>query len=124
MADEMSDQRRDPPYSTDPRELEKEIVVTVYRASGPGGQHRNTTESAVRIQHPPSGLTVVAAEHRSQGRNRKLAMERLIARLRLLNRRPKRRRRTVRPRQAIERRLQEKKRRGDLKRQRGRPEND
>jgi ribosome-associated protein len=78
----------------------------------------------VRIHHPPSGVTVIAADHRSQGRNRKLAMERLIARLRLLNRRPKRRRRTFRPREAHERRLREKRSRGEIKRLRRPPKED
>ena len=117
-------ERQPPPYSIDPRELERVIVVTVYRASGPGGQHRNTTESAVRIQHPPSGITVVATEHRSQARNRKLAMERLLARLRLLNRRPKRRKRTIRPREAVERRLRNKRQRSETKRLRRSPEDE
>jgi peptide chain release factor len=51
------------------------------RASGPGGQHVNRTESAVRVTHVPSGLQAVASEERSQHRNRKLALARLAARL-------------------------------------------
>ena len=51
-----------PPYSTDPKDLEREIEVSVYRSSGPGGQHRNTSDTAVRIHHPPSGVTVIATE--------------------------------------------------------------
>ena len=110
----------DPPYTVDPDRLREEIVVSVYRASGPGGQHRNKTESAVRILHRPSGLIVVAADHRSQHRNRKLALARLIARLRILNRRPRRRRPTRPPAWVGEKRIQDKQRRGDKKRQRGR----
>ncbi len=102
-------QASQPPYSTDPEVLAGEIEITVYRASGPGGQHRNKTESAVRILHPPSGVIVVATEHRSQLRNRALAMERLIERLRRLNHRPKRRRKTRRPASAEEDRLRRKK---------------
>jgi hypothetical protein len=48
-----------------------------YRASGPGGQHRNKTESAIRLVHQPSGITVTATERRSQHENRAKAVERL-----------------------------------------------
>jgi len=55
--------------------------VDVYRDTGPGGQHRNKTESAVRLTHLPTGVVVTAVEDRSQGRNRAVAWERLRARL-------------------------------------------
>jgi len=51
--------------------------VDTYRASGPGGQKRNKTSSAVRIRHPPSGLIVIAEERRSQHENRVRALKRL-----------------------------------------------
>ena len=51
------------------------------RSSGPGGQHVNKTESAVRVTHVPSGISVVAREERSQHLNRKLALSRLCEKL-------------------------------------------
>jgi hypothetical protein len=51
--------------------------VDTYRASGPGGQKRNKTSSAVRLRHPPSGLIVIAEESRSQHENRARALRRL-----------------------------------------------
>src|SRR5436305_8622931 len=51
--------------------------VDTYRASGPGGQKRNTTSSAVRLRHPPTGLIVIAEESRSQHENRARALRRL-----------------------------------------------
>jgi hypothetical protein len=51
--------------------------VDTYRASGPGGQKRNKTSSAVRIRHGPSGLSVIAEESRSQHENRERALRRL-----------------------------------------------
>src|SRR6516162_2765942 len=51
--------------------------VDTYRASGPGGQKRNKTSSAVRLRHPPSGLLVIAEESRSQHENRARELKRL-----------------------------------------------
>ena len=51
--------------------------VDLYRASGPGGQKRNKTDSAVRIRHKPSGIMVIAEESRSQPENRARALRRL-----------------------------------------------
>ncbi|QWW66845.1 peptide chain release factor H [Rhizobium sp. WYJ-E13] len=51
------------------------------RAGGPGGQHQNTTDSAVRVLHRPSGLVVTARDERSQHRNKALAIQRLQAML-------------------------------------------
>jgi len=62
--------------------------ITFFRSGGPGGQHRNKTETAVRLIHLPTGLTVTAAEERSQRRNRAIAFERLRQRLAARNRRP------------------------------------
>ena len=59
------------------REIKRECEITFFKSSGPGGQHKNKTETAVRIKHAPTGIIVTATESRSQLRNRQLAFERL-----------------------------------------------
>src|SRR5438876_4986726 len=54
-----------------------QCAVDTYRASGPGGQKRNKTSSAVRLRHAPTGLIVIAEESRSQHENRAKALRRL-----------------------------------------------
>ena len=61
-----------------------ELRIEAFRAGGPGGQHQNTTDSAVRVTHGPTGIAVVSREERSQHRNRARALERLRARLYLI----------------------------------------
>ena len=56
---------------------EKQVKFDAMRASGPGGQHVNTTDSTVRVTHLPTGLTATAREERSQHMNKKLALARL-----------------------------------------------
>jgi ribosome-associated protein len=92
-----------------------ECEETFFVGGGPGGQHRNKTESAVRLVHGPTGLTVTATERRSQSQNRSAALERLRAALAPLSRRPKVRRPTRPGRAAKERRLTEKRRRSERK---------
>src|SRR5205085_569341 len=58
-------------------QLIAQCSVDTYRASGPGGQKRNKTSSAVRLRHPPTGLIVIAEESRSQHENRARALRRL-----------------------------------------------
>src|SRR5438552_4432216 len=58
-------------------QLLAQCEVDTYRASGPGGQKRNKTSSAVRLRHPPSGLIVIAEESRSQHENKARALRRL-----------------------------------------------
>jgi hypothetical protein len=58
-------------------QLLAQCEVDTYRASGPGGQKRNKTSSAVRLRHLPSGLIVIAEESRSQHENKAKALKRL-----------------------------------------------
>jgi peptide chain release factor len=59
----------------------KDVRWETMRASGPGGQHVNRTESAVRVTHLPTGIQATATEERSQHRNRKLALARLAKKI-------------------------------------------
>src|SRR5438270_4405148 len=69
-------------------QLLAECEVDTYRASGPGGQKRNKTSSAVRLRHLPSGLLVIAEESRSQHENKARALKRLRRALYLKLREP------------------------------------
>jgi len=98
-----------PKFNIDPEILKKEVVIETYRSSGPGGQRKNKTETAVRLKHLPSGIIVIATEHRLQTQNRKLAFERLRERLIRLNQPKKRRIPTSVPLKTIEKKKREKK---------------
>jgi ribosome-associated protein len=118
------DPQRPPPYSIDRDSLEREVEVEVFRASGPGGQHVNKTESALRLIHKPSGVVVISRDSPSQHRNRETAFERLVERLVRLNHVPKKRVATKPSRAARQRRLEAKKIRTVTKRTRGRVRGD
>jgi ribosome-associated protein len=92
-----------------------ECEVTFFVGSGPGGQHRNKTASAVRLRHLATGVTVTATERRSQSQNRSVALTRLRAALRPLTVAPKVRRPTAPTRGSKERRLLAKRHRAQTK---------
>ncbi len=93
----------------------KDVRFETFTPGGPGGQHANRTASGVKAIHIPTGITAVAREHRSQYRNRKLALERLLAKLKNRHRSVRPRIRTVVPAYVRERRRKEKEHRSRLK---------
>ena len=112
------------PVPDDDEALLAECEVETFRAGGPGGQHQNKTESAVRLTHRPSGIRVTAREERSQHRNRALALARLRERLHERNREEKPRVATKVPRAERKKRLEKKRRRSETKRKRRPPRPD
>lgn len=95
-----------------------DIKLEFYRATGPGGQHRNTTDSAVRIRHLPTGIVAQASESRSQWENRTMALKRLQALLERRERKIKARIATKVPKRVKEERLSDKRQAAEKKRQR------
>lgn len=95
--------------------LLRECEIETFVASGPGGQHRNKTESGVRLSHAATELSVTATERRSQAQNREVALARLRDALKALTFVPKPRRKTRPTRGSQERRIAEKKRLGEKK---------
>ena len=107
----------------DDDELLAQCDVTTFRAGGPGGQYQNTTDSAVRLRHRPSGIVVVCRQERSQHRNKTICLARLREKVAVRNAdeaRPARRAGRV-PRAEKERRLTDKARRARQKRDRAAP---
>lgn len=76
------------PSTLPPAELLKACAETRTRRSGPGGQHRNKTETAVVLVHAPTGISAEASERRSQAENRSVALVRLRMKLALEHRTP------------------------------------
>ena len=107
-----------------------EIQESFARSSGPGGQHVNKVSTAVTLRHGPSGVSVTVQDSRSQAMNRQLARERLVealeqkcasARAELRSQREKTRRQNrPKPRGLKLRILSSKKKRGSVKKLRGR----
>ena len=93
----------------------KDVRVEYFKSSGPGGQHKNRTLSAVRAVHIPTGLTAVGQESRSQSLNREMALSRLAARVSRHFAPRKRRLASRATRSSHERRLASKKKRGVVK---------
>ena len=105
-------------FATDLDTLRREVVVETYRPSGPGGQRRDKKETAVRLTHPPSGVSVIASERRSQAMNLPVAFERLQEKLAELSRPRKRRIRTKPSASALQKSEEEKKQQSEKKKRR------
>ncbi len=101
--------------------LAEQCETQVFRATGPGGQGVNTTDSAVRMTHAPTGIVVVSRESRSQYRNRQICLQKIREELERRGRPPKVRHKTKPTRASKERRLASKRFRSQVKQLRRRP---
>jgi len=99
-------------------ELLAHCSVQAHRAGGPGGQHRNKSETAVRLVHLPTGVVAEGKDQRSRAQNLSAALERLRDKLAKRAYRPPPRHKTRPSRAAKEKRLSEKKRAGAKKKER------
>lgn len=116
----MEEAARIEKHQTDFESLERDCDLEFFVAGGPGGQHRNKVETAVRLTHRPTGLVVTATERRSQSANREAAYERMAEKLEARQKVQKPRRAT-KPSAAAKRvRVEEKKKIGERKKARGR----
>jgi protein subunit release factor B len=106
-----------------------DLAETFARSSGPGGQNVNKVATAVTLRHAPSGISVTVQDSRSQAVNRKLARERLLEAIEgarehkrvaeAAKREKERRRKSPRPPALKRKILESKRKRGELKKQRG-----
>ncbi len=103
-------------YATYPTILSGQVRAEYYRSRGPGGQRKNKRETAVRLKHLPSGVTVTATESRYQAVNRRRAFQRLQEKLKQLSTPARMRIRTVVSLEEKERRREEKRRVSQKKR--------
>lgn len=103
-------------------ELARGCDVQAFRATGPGGQGVNTTDSAVRMVHRETGIVVTARESRSQWQNRQACLRKLHEVLARRSRPPKKRRKIKVSRAQRERRMRDKRFRSEVKRFRQRPD--
>jgi protein subunit release factor B len=101
------------PFSDE--ELLKECDIQAYRASGAGGQHIQKTDSAVRLTHRPTGITVTSQQERSQYLNKLYCLKKLRLKVEALNYRPPKRIPTKKPRSAKEKVLKQKAKRPETK---------
>ena len=113
-----------PHFTTHRDRLEGECTVEFLKGSGPGGQHRNKRDTGVRLVHPPSGVTVMATERRSQAQNLNLAFERLIRVLQARNHVPRPRHKTRPTLASVGRRLDAKRVHARTKAQRTQPKDE
>ena len=102
-------------------ELLQQCEVQTFRSSGPGGQHVNKTESAVRLKHLPTGIVVSSQQERSQHRNKAICIEKLRRKVDQQNYRAPKRVPTKVSKAAKDRTLREKARRAQIKRLRSKP---
>ncbi len=105
-------------------ELLAECDVTAFRGTGPGGQGVNTTDSAVRLRHPPSGFVVVCRQERSQLLNKRACVKRLRLKIEQAQRVDPERKATRPSAAANQRRLDAKRRAAQRKRSRRRAAED
>lgn len=99
----------------------RDCRVQVFRATGPGGQGVNTTDSAVRMRHLPSGIVVTSRESRSQYQNRQTCVAKLRREFAKRAQRPRKRKKTKPSAAAKRRRLADKRHRARQKADRRRP---
>jgi len=92
----------------DEKKLLSQCKVQAFKASGPGGQHVNTTQSGVRLIHIPTGIRVSSQKERSQYLNKKNCLEKLAKRLAERNKKGKKRVPTTKSRGIREKELQQK----------------